>query len=110
MLQEKFYIIIETYHKEGRGEEDNVHNLDAEKLNERTVVHIDIANDQVNASDYKKEEDPKTFKNERTGRGPLADDWKVSWTSIITNMLSVMIYQCLSFIMSLILTNCLELR
>ena len=104
MLQENFYIIVETYHKEGRGEEDNVHDLDAKKLKERTVVNIDIANDQVDANDYKKDEDPKTFKSEKTGRGPLAGDWKVSWTSIITNLLSVMIYQCLSFIMSLILT------
>ena len=75
-LQDNFYIIIETYHKEGRGDEDNVHELEGKKLKERTVVNIDIANDSVDANDYKKDEDPKTFKSEKTGRGPLDGDWK----------------------------------
>ena len=77
LLQDNFYIIVETYHKEGRGDEDNVHELDNKKLKERTVVNIDIANDPVDANDYKKDEDPKTFKSEKTGRGPLDGDWKV---------------------------------
>lgn len=75
-LQDNFYIIIETYHKEGRGDEDNVHELEGKKLKERTVVNIDIANDAVDANDYKKDEDPKTYKSEKTGRGPLDGDWK----------------------------------
>ena len=75
--QDDFYIIVETYHKEGRGDEDNVHELDSKKLKDRTVVNIDIANDSVDANDYKKDEDPKTFKSEKTGRGPLEGDWKV---------------------------------
>ena len=78
LLQDNFYIIVETYHKEGRGDEDNVHELDNKKLKERTVVNIDIANDPVDANDYKKDEDPKTFKSEKTGRGPLDGDWKAS--------------------------------
>ena len=78
MLQENFYIIVETYHKEGRGEEDNVHDLDAKKLKERTVVNIDIANDPVASADFKADQDPKTFKSEKTGRGPLTGNWKVS--------------------------------
>ena len=76
LLQDNFYIIVETYHKEGRGDEDNVHELDNKKLKDRTVVNIDIANDSVDANDYKKDEDPKTFKSEKTGRGPLDGDWK----------------------------------
>ena len=83
-MKENFYIIVETYHKEGRGEEDNVHDLDAKKLKKRTVVNIDIANDQVDANDYKKDEDPKTFKSEKTGRGPLAGDWKKSVDPVMT--------------------------
>ena len=75
-LQDNFYIIVETYHKDGRGDEDNVHELDNKKLKERTVVNIDIANDSVDANDYKQDEDPKTFKSEKTGRGPLEGDWK----------------------------------
>ena len=54
-----------------------MHELDGKKLKDRTVVNIDIANDSVDANDYKKDEDPKTFKSEKTGRGPLEGDWKV---------------------------------
>ena len=56
-----------------------MHELDAKKLKDRTVVNIDIANDHVDANDYKSDEDPKTFKSEKTGRGPLeGTNWKVS--------------------------------
>jgi hypothetical protein len=41
------------------------------------VVHIDIANDPVLPSDYKKDEDPKIYKSEKTGRGPLSGEWQV---------------------------------
>ena len=81
-LQDNFYIIIETYHKEGRGDEDNVHELEGKKLKERTVVNIDIANDAVDANDYKKDEDPKTYKSEKTGRGPLEGEWKARGSRI----------------------------
>ena len=80
----KFEAIVETYHKEGRGDEDNVHELDSQKLNERTVVNIDIANDSVDANDYKEDEDPKTFKSVKTGRGPLEGDWKNSVDPVMT--------------------------
>ena len=36
---------------------------------------IDIVNDHLSGNDYKKEEDPKLFVSEKTGRGPLSDDW-----------------------------------
>lgn len=36
---------------------------------------IDIENDQLSGSDYKKEEDPRHYVSEKTGRGPLPDDW-----------------------------------
>ena len=39
---------------------------------------MDIANDNVLSGDYKKDEDPKTFQSQKTGRGPLTGDWKVS--------------------------------
>ena len=48
------------------------------------VVHIDIANDAVLSADYKAEEDPKKFKSEKTGRGPLSGDWKKSTQPIMT--------------------------
>ena len=39
--------MIETYHIGDRGHQDNVHELDDKKLKNRTVVPIDIANDEV---------------------------------------------------------------
>lgn len=66
----------------GAGEQDNVHELDNKRLKERGVVRIDIANDAVNAADYKKDEDPKLFKSEKTGRGPLAGEWRVGVSAL----------------------------
>ena len=51
--------------------------MDNKRLKDRGVVRIDIANDVVNAADYKKDEDPKLFKSEKTGRGPLSGEWRV---------------------------------
>ena len=93
-MKENFYITIETYHIGDRGQiikpdwividislnagdQDNVHELDNKRLKDRGVVRIDIANDVVNAADYKKDEDPKLFKSEKTGRGPLSGEWRV---------------------------------
>lgn len=36
---------------------------------------IDIMKDQLSGSDYKQEEDPRYYVSEKTGRGPLAEDW-----------------------------------
>ena len=36
---------------------------------------IDIVNDKVSGGDYKREEDPRLFTSQKTGRGPLAEDW-----------------------------------
>ena len=55
------------------------HRLTPEELAKREVIYIDIANDQVKSGDYKVEEDPAKFKSEKTGRGPLAKDWKVRY-------------------------------
>lgn len=41
---------------------------------------IDIVKDQI---DYVKEEDPKLYISEKTGRGPLTDTWLEDyWTEI----------------------------
>ena len=61
-----------------------MHELDGKKLKERTVVNIDIANDSVDANDYKEDEDPKTFKSVKTGRGPLEGEWKKSVDPVMT--------------------------
>ena len=36
---------------------------------------IDIVNDALVGSDYKEEEDPSLYVSNKTGRGPLPDDW-----------------------------------
>ena len=36
---------------------------------------IDIVRDQLSGSDYKTEEDPRLYVSQRTGRGPLPEDW-----------------------------------
>lgn len=76
-MGKNFFILIDTWHKEGEGEE-NVHCLDADELKKREIVDIDIADpDAVSSSDYKEDEDPTIFHSEKTGRGPLVKgDWK----------------------------------
>ena len=76
-MKDKFYIAIETYHVADRGDQNNVHDLDKDELNNRIVVHMDIATDKVLDADYKKDEDPRTYRSEKTGRGPLEEGWKV---------------------------------
>lgn len=76
-MGENFYILIDTWHREGEGEE-NVHKLEGEELAKRLVVDIDITdNSAVSSSDYKEDEDPTKFHSEKTGRGPLKNaEWK----------------------------------
>ena len=77
-MEENFFVIIDTWHKEGTGELENVHGLKSQELKAREVIDIDIANDPVSPADYKEEEDPSKFKSEKTGRGPLGKEWKTS--------------------------------
>ena len=77
-MKENFYILIDTWHKSGKGEIENVHELKGNELKNREVVDIDIANDPVSPGDYKEDEDPAKFHSEKTGRGPLGKDWKDS--------------------------------
>ena len=76
-MKENFFILIDTWHKEGEGLE-NVHNLTDEELKKREVVDIDIADPAlVSSSDYKEDEDPTKFKSKKTDRGPLVvGEWK----------------------------------
>ncbi|XDV32208.1 hypothetical protein PO909_003080 [Leuciscus waleckii] len=76
-MKDNFLVMIETWHKPDLGEQDNVHKLDPEQWKKVEVVHIDIADrSQVDTKDYKPDEDPATFKSQKTGRGPLGPDWK----------------------------------
>ena len=46
--------------------------------------HVDIVQDQISASDYNREEDPKLFVSTKTGRGPLNDNWIAEYSAGIT--------------------------
>ncbi|RZF44190.1 hypothetical protein LSTR_LSTR003830 [Laodelphax striatellus] len=83
-MKENFSIVIESYHIADAGEKDNVHELPPEKLKQREVVMIDIANDPVSQGDYKKDEDPTTFSSEKTGRGPLTGKWMNQVNPVMT--------------------------
>ncbi|XP_013774282.1 phosphatidylinositol transfer protein alpha isoform-like isoform X2 [Limulus polyphemus] len=75
-MKNNFVLCIETMHAPDRGEQENVHGLSPEKLKQRDVVFIDIANDNVETRDYKELEDPKKIKSKKTGRGPLNTGWQ----------------------------------
>ncbi|KAF2074202.1 hypothetical protein CYY_004488 [Polysphondylium violaceum] len=68
---EKFYLCIESMHKNGNQEEENVFNLPKDVLKKRIIDNIDIAFDPIDTKDYKMDEDPKYFKSSLTNRGPL---------------------------------------
>ncbi|XP_066591659.1 protein retinal degeneration B isoform X3 [Prorops nasuta] len=72
---EKFSVEIETYYYPDNGNQENVFNLSSSELRNRIVDIIDIVKDQLSGTDYVKEEDPKLFVSEKTGRGPLSETW-----------------------------------
>lgn len=76
-MKDGFFIYIETMHYPDRGEVDNIHGLKEGDKTKRGVTIIDIGNDKVERKDYKEEYDPRKFKSQKTGRGPLNTlDWK----------------------------------
>lgn len=44
---------------------------------------IDIAYDEIKPHHYKQTEDPKFYKSEKTGRGPLVEGWRDTQTPIM---------------------------
>lgn len=84
-MKENFVICIESLHVADGGDSENVHELNADKLKQREVIPIDIANDPVTGADYKPTEDPAKFKSEKTGRGPLVGpEWKKDVSPVMT--------------------------
>jgi len=84
-MKNNFHICIETMHYADNGKQENIHELPPEKLKEREVIHIDIANDPVSNKDYKASEDPKKYRSQLTGRGPLVEkDWKNKVDPVMT--------------------------
>ncbi|CAO3640160.1 unnamed protein product [Cunninghamella blakesleeana] len=76
-MKDNFSITYETLHVDGsRGELENALNISQEDLLKREVIKIDVANDPIDASEYKPEEDPKYFHSFKADRGPLVDpEW-----------------------------------
>ncbi|KAG5894188.1 hypothetical protein JTB14_037754 [Gonioctena quinquepunctata] len=83
--KDNFVICIESMHIADTGKQDNVHQLSSDKLKQRDIVYIDIANDPIATADYKEDEDPTKFKSQKTGRGPLVQhDWKEKINPVMT--------------------------
>ncbi|XP_016994496.2 cytoplasmic phosphatidylinositol transfer protein 1 [Drosophila takahashii] len=72
----KLNVLIKTKYEDNNGSTENCLDLTEEELKARTVDHLDIAFDEVSAKHYKKEEDPKFYKSEKTNRGPLTEGWR----------------------------------
>ncbi|CAO3622372.1 unnamed protein product [Mucor hiemalis] len=85
-MKDSFSIVYETLHVNGsRGEMENALNISKEDLKKRNVIIIDVAHDKIPSGDYKKEEDPKLYHSEKTGRGPLTDpDWQKKVEPVMT--------------------------
>jgi len=75
-MGESFTFTIESRHYNDNGQQENVHNLPADILKKREVDYIDIAAEEVDKKDYKKEEDPVLVRSEKANRGPLTEGWK----------------------------------
>ncbi|KAG9298920.1 hypothetical protein G9A89_015942 [Geosiphon pyriformis] len=84
-MKQDFTLITETMHVDNsRGEIENALNVPPEILEKRKVIIVDVANDQIDSKDYKKEHDPKLYHSEKTRRGPLIDDWMQRVEPIMT--------------------------
>ncbi|CAG8536165.1 10571_t:CDS:2 [Paraglomus occultum] len=84
-MKENFKLITETLHvDDSRGEIENALGSSPEVLAQREVVLIDIANDKIEPKDYKEEDDPQLYTSQRTGRGPLKEDWIKTVTPVMT--------------------------
>ncbi|XP_069686277.1 protein retinal degeneration B isoform X6 [Periplaneta americana] len=72
---EKFSLEIETYYYADNGHQENVFGLSGSDLRNRVTDLIDVVKDQLYGADYVREEDPKIYVSQKTGRGPLSDTW-----------------------------------
>ncbi|XP_023946915.1 cytoplasmic phosphatidylinositol transfer protein 1 [Bicyclus anynana] len=72
----KFSISIQTRYEDNNGTTENCLGLTQDELESREVDFMDIAFDEIKPHHYKESEDPKLFKSEKSGRGPLAEGWR----------------------------------
>lgn len=72
---EKFYLEIETYYFADNGHQENVFQLTGSDLRNRIVDVIDFVRDQLYGADYVRDEDPLYYVSQKSGRGPLSENW-----------------------------------
>ncbi|XGW16419.1 hypothetical protein V3C99_001689 [Haemonchus contortus] len=74
-MMDRFSLEVETMYFNDPGNQNNVFNLNAEDLKNRIVDVMDFVKDPISSGDYCAEEDPKLYRSQKTGRGPLNEDW-----------------------------------
>lgn len=77
-FMEKFSLEVETIFEQDGGVQENIFKLNGAELRQRELDVIDIVNDHLSSSDYKKEEDPSLYVSKKNGRGPLQENWITS--------------------------------
>lgn len=83
-MRDAFKLVIESLHYGDTGNQENIFQLPPDVLQKREVTVVDIANDPICSQDYVAAMDPKTFKSEKTGRGPLRGDWMNTVSPVMT--------------------------
>lgn len=61
---------------------------------------IDVVKDQLHGADYVKEEDPKVYQSEKSGRGPLTENWLDEYWSEVSFYIHGSPYNARSIIFS----------
>lgn len=74
----KFRVEIYTKFEDNGGTTENTFNVPEDEYSTITIDHIDIAFDEIQPKHFKEDEDPKTFKSVKTGRGPLVEGWRIT--------------------------------
>ncbi|CAG7825720.1 unnamed protein product [Allacma fusca] len=73
---QRFSLEIETYYCGDGGHQENVFNLSGSDYRNRVVDVIDVVKDQLHGADYTRDEDPRVFVSQKTGRGPVvSENW-----------------------------------
>uniref|UniRef100_A0A914VVA9 DDHD domain-containing protein n=1 Tax=Plectus sambesii TaxID=2011161 RepID=A0A914VVA9_9BILA len=74
-FMDRFVVEVETRYFDDAGTRENVFGLNKAEIKQRIVDYMDFVKDPISSGDYCLEEDPKLYVSEKTGRGPLSDDW-----------------------------------
>jgi hypothetical protein len=79
----KFFMSVETMHANDRGMQENAVGISAEDLKTRVVDIVDIAAKDTYVK-FVEGEDPTVYKSLKTGRGPLAPDFRLTFDPVMT--------------------------